>query len=156
MHLINNFVPDNFFYTLLSDTATVYTYYFKSVETEVSEQENLNHEDEQKALQEKVYCAGYRILATLTMGAGALMAYKLILPIFTFKFCVAAAIAVGTYVAGHDIFVMLRKREVLVQASKDNVGNAKSLPAPGSEQYVKAFTEGTFLGPLWRLIATKA
>lgn len=147
MHLINNFVPDNFFYTLLSDTATVYTYYFKSEETEVSEQENLNYEDEQKALQEKVHCAGYRILAALAMGAGALMAYKLILPIFTLKFCVAAAFAVGTYAAGHDIFVMVKKREVLTQASKDNEDNA---------QFVKTLTEGTFLGPLWRLIATKA
>lgn len=93
------------------------------------------------------------------MGAGCLLAAKIILPIlFSFKFCLAVAFAVATFVVGKDAFEMARKREQMHANPNFPALDSRNylLAKLPNEAAIDELTEKTLASPLWKAILLRA
>lgn len=168
MSFINTLMPSNFFPTIREDLTNLYAF-SKTPKVTFPTNEQAAHISEQNlpgiilaaeqynALEAKVYGAAYRVLGAAAMAVATLLAAKIILPILTFKFCLAVAITVGAFVAGRDIVEMARSRDELQGSTVlPGASNYKEFLVITEEQDRGYVIKNTLLSPFWKAVLPRA
>lgn len=115
--------------------------------------------DQYKNIENRTYAAANRIFGATLITVGILLVAKIILPIITFKFCLAMAVSITTFLAGNDIFEMSKAKEAMHGKNAVNLPHVKSsaeyILSKQPENVVNKMTEKTYLRSFWQAVLIK-